>query len=70
MRIKNAYIIAQCLPGSSSFTTWKDFTTREIQQVLREKITELYGDIGMAEAGSSVLVKYLDGVHTRLCIIR
>lgn len=71
MRIKSRFIIAQVLPsGSVSSSESQKLQLRDFHQALREKIQELFGDVGSGEIGGSTMVKFLDAQYTGLLVIR
>lgn len=73
MRIKQRYLIFQLIqPKTSSSGDTKDlrFGFRDIQNEIRMKIDQLYGDIGAGDLGSQTLVKYFDRDHSKLFMVR
>lgn len=73
MRIKQRYLIFQLLqPKTSSSGDSKEirFGFREIQNEIRLKIEQLYGDIGAGDLGSQTMVKYFDRNHSKLFMVR
>lgn len=76
MRIKNRYLIAQALPPCTLGTTVADsleiqsLVARDFHQSLREKIQELYGDVGSGDIGANTAVKFYDGTYTNILIVR
>lgn len=71
MRIKSRFIIAQVLPaGNTAANDIHKLLLRDIHQTLRDKIQELYGDVGSGEIGGSTMVKFLDAQHTGIVVVR
>jgi RNase P/RNase MRP subunit POP5 len=72
VRLKHRYIIAQVLPDTSSrFVQGKtSVTSRDIQSVVRDKIQELYGDVGLGEFGQASYIKYYDAKYSNIFVIK
>ena len=71
VRLKHRYIIAQVVPSSSvRILTKQTYSSREIQTILREKIQELYGDVGLGEFGQATYVRYLDAKYTNIFVVK
>lgn len=71
VRLKHRFIAAQIIPESSSKTSVKTaFSSREIQNILREKIQELYGDVGLGEFGQASYVRYFDAKFSNIFIVK
>lgn len=68
VRIKNRYILAQFMPTKA--TSSLNFSTLEIQNALREKIQELYGEIGVGTFGNNTFVKYHEDNLSNIFIVR
>ncbi|KAJ1403161.1 hypothetical protein B484DRAFT_405196 [Ochromonadaceae sp. CCMP2298] len=75
VRLKHRYIIAQALavvggkliaPGDKTYPV----SSRDLQACLREKIRELYGDVGLGEFGQATYVKYLDARWSNIFIVK
>ncbi len=70
VRVKNRYIIAQLMWNSGSKEKFDELLSRDIQSVLRDKIVELFGDVGVGEFGNSTLVKYFESQYSKILVIR
>jgi RNase P/RNase MRP subunit POP5 len=71
MRIKSRFIIAQVLPsGATVEGDLRKLLLRDIHQALRDKIQELYGDVGSGEIGGSTMVKFFDVQHSGILVVR
>jgi RNase P/RNase MRP subunit POP5 len=57
VRLKNRYIIAQAV---NSYGKNYEIGSNDIQTSLREKIRELFGDIGFGEYGNNTYVRFFD----------
>ena len=83
MRLKHRYIICQALdqPSSSNSSsssssnngminvTVSDFTAKDIQYSIREKVESLFGEVGAGSYGSSSIVKGFD-TYSRIFVVR
>ena len=80
MRLKHRYIICQALdqpsqsnpPSSSSSginATVSDFTAKDVQYSIREKVESLFGEVGAGSYGSSSIVKGFD-TYSRIFVVR
>ena len=70
VRVKHRYLIAHYLPNTPTASLpAAGIKSRDIQQSLRDKIQELYGDMGSGEYGQNTMVKYVDEV-SHVCVIR
>ena len=79
MRLKHRYIICQALdqpsqsnpPISSSGinTPVSDFTAKDVQYSIREKVESLFGEVGAGSYGSSSIVKGFD-TYSRIFVVR
>ena len=70
VRIKNRYIVAQLLWNSGPKEKFNEIGVKELQVLLREKIIELYGDIGAGEFGNSTLIKYFEAEHSKIMVVK
>jgi RNase P/RNase MRP subunit POP5 len=70
VRLKNRFIIAQLVYNTGSKDKFNEISSRDVQVVLKEKIIELYGDIGVGEFGNSTLVRYFEIGHSKIIVIR
>ena len=74
MRIKNRYIIAQALPAGGSMSTGfaelRKLVARDFHQAVREKIQELFGDVGSGEIASNTMVKYYECGYSCILVAR
>lgn len=74
VRIKNRFILAEImLPpslGRKSQEAHIHLSVKDIQNAIREKIKELYGDIGVGDLGNSTVVKYFDRELSHIFILR
>lgn len=75
MRIKNRYIIAQHIstgPHQASLTQLEqsNLLMKDFHLALKNKITELFGEIGAGEFGNNTMVKYYDNSYTKLLVVR
>lgn len=71
MRIKHRYIICQALedPNNSTTTTREEFTARDLQNVIKEKVESLFGDIGAGSFGTNSLIRSFD-INSKIFIVR
>lgn len=70
VRVKNRYIVAQLLFNAGSKEKLNDINARDIQMALREKISELYGDVGVGAFGNSTFVKFYESQHSKIFVVR
>ena len=71
VRLKHRFIIAQIIPEANSKCTGKPtLSSREVQNVLREKIQELYGDVGLGEFGQASYIRYFDAKFSNIFIVK
>lgn len=69
VRIKHRYVITQIICHEYDDNTPKTFSSQDILNVVREKLSELYGDVGFGLYGKNITVKYFDSEST-LFILR
>jgi RNase P/RNase MRP subunit POP5 len=71
VRLKQRFIIAQIVPGSpTKFQEKLSLNSRDIQIKLREKIGELYGDVGVGEFGQATYIRYHDGKYSNIFVVK
>lgn len=70
VRIKNRYIVAQLLWNSGPKEKFNEIGIKDLQVLLREKIIELYGDVGVGEFGSSSIIKFFDIEHSKILVLK
>jgi RNase P/RNase MRP subunit POP5 len=70
MRIKHRYIICQAIEAeNSNSTSSEEYSARDLQNVIKEKVESLYGDVGVGEFGSSSIIKAFDNV-SKIFVLR
>ena len=71
VRVKYRFIIAQLLPVSANLKEKiHSHRIRELQQAIKDKIQELYGDIGSGEIGQVTSVKYFENLYTHIFVVK
>lgn len=71
VRVKYRFIIAQLLPVSANLNEKiHSHRIRELQQAIKDKIQELYGDIGSGEIGQVTSVKYFENLYTHIFVVK
>lgn len=72
VRLKHRYIIAQVIPVvDSRMQAGKNgVSSRDFQNVIRDKIQELYGDVGLGEFGQASYIKYFDAKYSNIFVIK
>jgi RNase P/RNase MRP subunit POP5 len=69
--LKQRFIIAQVVSGTpSKFQEKLSLNSRDIQTKLRDKIGELYGDVGVGEFGQATYVRYHDGKYSNIFVVK
>ncbi len=61
VRIKHRFIIAQLLFDPTTASTAEELTGRDILSTVKEKISQLFGDVGAGEFGAALALKFYDG---------
>lgn len=72
VRVKYRFLICQLLPA---YYLDKDknisgVKLKDLQQSIKDKIQELYGDIGVGEVGQATTVKYLESQFCHIFIVK
>ena len=70
VRLKNRFLICQLMLNGGSKEKFNDLAAKDIQLALRDKISELFGDFGAGEFGSSTQVKIFESQFTKFVVIR
>ncbi len=71
VRVKYRFIIAELLPASANLNDKiHSHRTRDLQQAIKDKIQELYGDIGSGEIGQVTSVKYFENLYTHIFVVK
>lgn len=72
VRLKHRYIVAQVIvDASNKFQPAKTtVNARDIQSVIRDKIQELYGDVGLGEFGQASYIKYYDAKYSSILVLK
>jgi len=72
VRLKHRYIIAQVIPvtGTKFQSAKNGVISRDFQTVIRDKIQELYGDVGLGEFGQASYIKYFDAKYSNIFVIK
>lgn len=72
VRLKHRYIVAQVIVDTSNkFQPSKTtVNSRDIQSVIRDKIQELYGDVGLGEFGQASYIKYYDAKFSNILVLK
>ena len=68
VRIKHRYVIGQILFDPTQ-TIMDEFGSRDVINVIREKMQLLFGDIGAGEFGGNTIIKFYDA-NTLIFIVR
>lgn len=69
VRIKHRYIIGQLLIDPNAMKQDVEYTVKDIVQIIREKIQNLFGDYGMGLIGNSLVIKYYDN-NSRIFLLK
>lgn len=56
--------------NSGSKEKFNEIGVKELQVLLREKIVELYGDIGFGEFGNSSIIKFFDIEYSKILVVK
>lgn len=74
VRLKHRYITAQILPNertfSSSSSSGDSLNQNMLQSTLRDKIRNLFGDVGSGDFGGSTYVRFFDSEYSQIMVIR
>jgi len=72
VRLKHRYIVAQVIVDTSNkFQPGKtSVNSRDIQSIIRDKIQELYGDVGLGEFGQASYIKYYDAKFSNILVLK
>ncbi len=70
VRLKNRFIVGQVVWNNGSKDKFSDICLKDIQLALRDKIIELFGDVGVGEFGNSTTVKFLDSEFSKIFVFR
>jgi RNase P/RNase MRP subunit POP5 len=71
VRVKYRFIIAQLLSANQSDKERRiTVKLKDIQQSIKDKTQELYGDIGMGEIAQTTTAKYLDSHFSHIFIVK
>lgn len=70
MRIKHRYIICQAIEAENSNSmNSEEYSARDLQNVIKEKVESLYGDVGVGSFGSTSLIKAFDNA-SKIFVLR
>jgi RNase P/RNase MRP subunit POP5 len=70
MRLKHRYIICQALASEDSNAANSDeYTARDLQNIIKEQIESLFGDVGVGSFGTTSLIKAFD-VNSKVFVLR
>lgn len=71
VRLKHRFIIAQIIADAGGKVAGKaTLSSRELQTALREKIQELYGDVGLGEFGQASYIRYFDAKFSNIFVVK
>lgn len=71
VRLKHRYITAQILPNEqNAFSKSVSVNQNMFQTNLRDKIKELFGDVGSGDFGGSTFVRFFDTQYSQIMVIR
>jgi RNase P/RNase MRP subunit POP5 len=67
VRIKHRWVIGQLVFGDVGQV--EEIASRDIVNMLREKLQQLFGDVGAGEFGGSTMIKFYDA-NTHIIVVR
>jgi RNase P/RNase MRP subunit POP5 len=76
VRIKNRYIIGQIMlpsqkkKGGELIDSKPLILMKDLQSSLKDKVAELFGEIGAGEFGNSTVIKYFDSENSLVFVVR
>jgi RNase P/RNase MRP subunit POP5 len=72
VRLKHRFLIGQILPvyqkGESA--QHRVYNLHKIIDLIRQKISELYGEMGIGDFGQQLVIKYYEQEYSRLLVIK
>ena len=70
MRLKRRYIICQALAQDESDpASGEEYNARDLQNAIKEKVENLFGDIGLGSFGTSSMITVFD-IKTKIFVLR
>ena len=70
MRLKRRYIICQALAQEESDpASGEEYNARDLQNAIKEKVENLFGDIGLGSFGTSSMITVFD-IKTKIFVLR
>ena len=70
MRLKRRYIICQALAQEESDpASGEEYNARDLQNAIKEKVENLFGDIGLGSFGTSSMITVFD-IKTKIFVVR
>ena len=70
MRLKRRYIICQALAQEESDpASGEEYNARDLQNAIKEKVENLFGDIGLGSFGTSSMITIFD-IKTKIFVLR
>ena len=70
MRLKRRYIICQALAQEESDpASGEEYNARDLQIAIKEKVENLFGDIGLGSFGTSSMITVFD-IKTKIFVLR
>jgi RNase P/RNase MRP subunit POP5 len=75
VRLKHRYLIAQILPlyqrsSGTDGSNQKIISINRILELVRQKILELYGEMGIGDFGQQLVIKYYEHEYSRILVIK